>query len=104
MTSATANAVALDSAGRLALAGSAEDANFNSSFALARLTTSGALDRTFDGDGKVFTTGIAESIADLKLQADGKIVVGGSGSSFIKGARYKTDGSVDTLFNTINIP
>ena len=40
----------------------------------ARLKAYDALDKTFDGDGKVFTTGIGESIADLKLQTDGKIV------------------------------
>jgi len=47
--------------------------------ALARYDASGALDTTFSGDGKVTTMpGNAEAFALLR-QADGKLVVGGSG-------------------------
>jgi uncharacterized delta-60 repeat protein len=73
-------------------------------FALARYNTDGSLDSTFDGDGKVttdFAANVDEAFA-VAIQADGKIVAGGSAS--ISGAdfalaRYNADGSLDTTFD-----
>lgn len=76
-------------------------------FALARYTTSGALDTSFNGTGKVTTTlsgtcsGQARALA---LQADGKIVVAGTSCPNFTSTRnftiyrYNTDGSLDTTF------
>ena len=78
-------------------------------FALARFTTNGSLDSTFDGDGKVITEFSSyNSYANaLVRQADGKLVVAGdschfnySGSCSFLLARYTTGGSLDTSFDT----
>jgi uncharacterized delta-60 repeat protein len=73
-------------------------------FALARYNRDGSLDPTFDGDGKVttdFSAGADEAFA-VAIQADGKIVTGGSAA--ISGvdfalARYHPDGSLDPTFD-----
>jgi uncharacterized delta-60 repeat protein len=68
-------------------------------FALARYTSSGALDSSFGSGGKV-TTGFASSQASVSsaaLQQDQKILVAGFASSPIL-ARYTTTGSLDTTF------
>lgn len=78
-------------------------------FALARYTTSGALDTSFNGTGKVVTapsgscSGQARALA---LQADGKIVVAGTSCPNFTSTRnftvyrYNTDGSLDTSFGS----
>ena len=78
-------------------------------FALARYTTSGALDTSFNGTGKVTTTpagtcsGQARALA---LQSDGKIVVAGTSCPNFNSIRnftlyrYNIDGSLDTTFGT----
>jgi uncharacterized delta-60 repeat protein len=73
-------------------------------FALARYTTTGSLDPTFSGDGKLvtdFTTGDDLAYA-VVIQTDGKIVAVGRGGD--KGgtfalARYTTTGSLDPTFS-----
>ena len=76
-------------------------------FALARYNTGGAPDNTFSGNGKVITdfggNDVASSVA---VQADGKIVVAGTGSfaTFISSefalARYNKKGTLDKTFNS----
>jgi uncharacterized delta-60 repeat protein len=91
--------------GKLVLAGSRESTSVfgDDDFAIARLLTNGALDGTFDGDGKV-TTGFGgdETATDVALQSDGKIVVLGvppigTNKSFI--ARYLASGKLDSTFD-----
>jgi uncharacterized delta-60 repeat protein len=70
--------------------------------ALARYHDDGTLDTAFGGDGKVITnfTSWYDSVHDLALQPDGKIVAvgvagsGGANSKFAL-ARYNTDGTLD---------
>jgi uncharacterized delta-60 repeat protein len=76
------------------------------SIALARFNSDGSLDTTFDSDGKVITSVGVESYAvDLALQSDGKILAAGSGKNgngdqdFML-IRYKSDGSLDTTFDS----
>ncbi|MEK6274902.1 MAG: PASTA domain-containing protein [Actinomycetota bacterium] len=79
------------------------------SFAIVRYNANGALDPTFDGDGKVrteFTASSFEQSDGLALQGDGKIVVAGyvriPGSGTFADfalARYNPDGSLDTSFD-----
>ncbi|MFO1438783.1 MAG: choice-of-anchor D domain-containing protein [Verrucomicrobiaceae bacterium] len=92
---------ALQGDGKIILAGYA--AMTNEDFALVRYNTDGTLDTTFDTDGKVTTTiGTGtDRIHDMLLQPDGKILVGGYmvGSDFAL-ARYNTNGSLDTSFDT----
>lgn len=94
--------VAIRADGRIVAAGTA---NFFR-FALARYNTNGTLDTTFGGDGKVttnFRNGV-DVAAGVGLQADGKIVAGGSASGFgrfsrFAMARYNTNGSLDASFS-----
>jgi len=76
------------------------------SIALARYNTDGSLDESsFGGNGKVTTLVGQRSGADgVVLQADGRIVVagyadlGGTESTVVAVARYKTDGNLDPEF------
>jgi len=101
-----AEAMALQSDGKIILAGSSFNRNTNDSdFALARYNSDGSLDTTFDTDGKVTTDfGISVLGNAITLQSDGKIVMAGSGNNGIDGdfvlARYNSNGSLDTTFDT----
>ena len=75
-------------------------------FALARYNIDGSLDSTFGSGGKVITrfNGYEEAFA-VTLQADGKIVAAGftdlGGNNFAFAiARYNSNGSLDTSFDT----
>jgi uncharacterized delta-60 repeat protein len=96
-----AHSSALQSDGKIVLAGYAFMTTDD--FALVRYNPDGTLDTTFDTDGKVTTTiGTGtDRIHDLLLQPDGKLLVGGYmvGSDFAL-ARYNTNGSLDTTFDT----
>lgn len=102
-----ASAVALQPDGRIVAAGFSNSAATGDDFALVRYNSNGALDTTFDGDGKV-TTAINGNSADSSygviVQPGGKIVVVGisvtlSESNFnIALARYNSGGSLDPAF------
>lgn len=93
-----ANAVALQSDGRIVLAGSARER-----FAVARYLPDGTLDPSFGLDGKVTTQlgGRAEAHA-LVIQEDGRLVVAGfvarDRSRSFALVRYLPDGSPDLTF------
>jgi uncharacterized delta-60 repeat protein len=75
----------------------------NRNFALVRYNADGTLDASFGIGGHVTTHfNPADRLADVALQADGKIVVGGSSGglsgSFFTIARYEADGTVDASF------
>ena len=103
----TLQALAIQSDGKIVAAGQSL-ASGHSSFAVARYTTAGLLDGTFNATGKVLTavdSGSAMANA-LVVQSDGKIVAAGS---FVNGnpqdsdfalARYNIDGTPDTTFNS----
>lgn len=89
-----AYALALQSDGKILVAGNNKVARYNSD---------GSLDPSFDGDG-VATNAIAANGYDLAIQADGKIVVVGtktvsSGRSYFAVAKFNSDGSPDTTFD-----
>ncbi len=109
------NDIAIDSLGRIVVVGSAlfPASAGNTGFGIARLTSSGQLDTTFSGDGKLITIFQDSSSANINaaantvaLQTDGKIVVGGTANTpaaathrdFIV-ARYNDDGTLDTTFD-----
>lgn len=95
----TARRVALQSDGKIVVAGEGR-----LGFAMARLTTTGTLDTSFDGDGKVVTLFPGNNSArgyGLALQPDGKIIMAGQVNSLGLGlARYNPNGSLDTSFGT----
>lgn len=75
-------------------------------FSVIRINTDGSLDNTFGGDGFSKTTvGLGyNQHAELALQDDGKIVIGGTCAGldgYWHGglARFNTDGSLDNSFN-----
>jgi uncharacterized delta-60 repeat protein len=95
-------AVAIQGDGKIVAAGSASVSGVD--FALVRYNSDGSLDPTFDGDGRVTTDyGFGSSqVHGLAIQADGKIVAAGYGSStqfdfFL--ARYLPNGSLDPTFD-----
>lgn len=103
----TATAVALQPNGKIVAVGTN-----NITFALARYTSSGSLDSAFDGDGKLITVigNRRDSGRAIALQADGRILVGGSSDTGdfenISGqdydfavARYNRNGSLDKSFD-----
>jgi len=97
-TNDSANSVAIQSDGAIVVAGT--DLN---DFALVRYTSTGALDNTFDTDGKV-TTDIGSSTSDsaksIAIQSDGAIVVAGTSSSNFAVVRYTSTGALDNTFDT----
>ncbi len=112
-TSSEIRAVALQSDGKIVVAGQFYDANnVNLSlyyFAVARYNSNGMLDTSFDGDGiKVLQTQFESNDAyDVAVQPDGKIVVAGNNdtlegpqSSYDFGiVRLNSDGSPDSTFD-----
>jgi len=93
-----ANAVALQPDGKIIIGGIAYN-NGNGDFALARYTTNGVLDPSFNGTGTIiaFANGDAE-VRALKLQSDGKLLVAGDGGFDFALFRYNTNGVLDTTF------
>jgi uncharacterized delta-60 repeat protein len=103
---AYANAVAIQTDGKIVAAGEAMSASGEFLFALARYRSNGTLDPTFSADGKVttaFAGGLAEAL-DLAVQDDGKIVAAGRASDptfrpRIALARYLPGGTLDPDFS-----
>lgn len=109
-----ANAVAIQPDGKIVVAGNSSvlGDSSTSNFAIARLDPNGTLDRTF-GRTVGFATRTGKQITDffgqidnataVALQADGKIVVGGSandGSGLnLAVARYNANGTLDGSFS-----
>ena len=111
---ASARAVALQPDGGIVLAGGVSQPVGGgccvSDFALVRLTSVGALDSSFDGDGRVVTDFLAgadngHDVAQaVRVQADGRIVAAGAGVAGVVSvdfavARYLADGSLDATFS-----
>jgi uncharacterized delta-60 repeat protein len=105
-TADVARAVALQSDGKIVVAGSCSDATGNEDFCLARFNANGNNDLDFSGDGRLTTAIGADSdrANALAIQSDGKIVAAGNcdGASTVDFcmARYNANGSLDTNFST----
>ncbi len=93
-----AHAVAIRSDGKIVVVGESGGAT-----AIVVYNTNGSLDTSFDGDGKL-TTNVVVYPQGLAIQANDKIIIGGSGSNGsnvydIALARFNTDGSFDASFD-----
>jgi uncharacterized delta-60 repeat protein len=103
-----ATAVAIQSDGKIVVAGVSNNGT-NIVFALARYTTDGSLDNTFDTDGLVTTAigNLDDWCYSVAIQSDGKIVAAGASLSGSTNdfaiVRYNTDGSLDATFGTLGI-
>ncbi|MBK6749260.1 MAG: hypothetical protein IPG67_04435 [Acidobacteria bacterium] len=100
--------LAIQTDGKIVAAGYAlSGANYV--FALARYNADGSLDTTFDTDGKATTSilGVDSFANAMRLQSNGKILLAGgayNGTNYDAAlARYNTDGSLDTTFDTDGI-
>jgi uncharacterized delta-60 repeat protein len=103
-----AYAVTVQTDGKIVAAGSSFN-NTNFDMALVRYTVAGALDNSFDGDGRVITNlphNGSEEINAIGQQSNGKILVAGytdygfSTQRDFVAARYNTDGTLDGSFGT----
>ena len=101
-TSGVAMAAAVDSSGRLVMAG-----DVGGDFGVARLTAAGAGDDTFGHRGRVRTdllNGSTDRVHDLAILPNGKILVVGArvsgGTSVMALAQYTSAGVLDTTFST----
>ena len=96
---AQGRSVAIQSDGKVLVAGQSGSSTYGYKFALARFNSDGSLDTTFDGDGRVLTSFSSSSYGrSVAVQADGKILVAGTTVSQFALARYNSDGSLDTTF------
>ncbi len=97
------NGLVVLTSGKILAVGSSD-----SSVGLARYNTNGALDSTFGTGGKVLTTvpGFSGYVADVQVEADGKLLVLSSDLGFSAGgnhfslARLTPDGALDGTFGT----
>lgn len=89
----SAAAVAQQADGKTVIAGS-----MDGNFLVARYTTAGSLDSTFDGDGFVLVNlGATDSAHAVAIQADGRVVVAGASGGFAV-VRLNGNGSLDSTF------
>ncbi len=105
-----ANAVALQSDGKLVVVGQSYTNNDYSGedFAVARYNANGTLDNTFGVNGKVTTDfpGLAAVPSAVLIQPDGKILVAGGAFPLFtflgdfKLVRYNSNGTLDTSFGS----
>jgi uncharacterized delta-60 repeat protein len=103
-----ARSVVVQTNGRIVVVGQSFEYSssvYNHDFLVVRLLANGAQDNSFDGDGRTLTNFYRiDNATSVALQADGKIVVAGTIQDFSSGmfaiARYNTNGSLDTTFDT----
>jgi uncharacterized delta-60 repeat protein len=103
---ARAQAVAVQTDGKIVAAGDSGDGAGLEGMALARYNADGSLDNAFSGDGTQTTDFAGDqdaSASGVALPGDGRIVVagtisGGTGDVFTVG-RYDADGSLDATFS-----
>lgn len=94
-------AIAIQSDGKLVVAGLAGPNEQTASAILVRFNTNGSVDTTFDGDGIVLlnvAAGLGNGFRGVVIQPDGKIVAVGAAGADGLIARFNTNGSLDTTF------
>ena len=95
------NAIAIQPDGKILIAGNFTTYNGTARIHIARLNTSGTLDTTFNSG---FSTASSTEVFSLAIQADGKIIVGGTFTSYASTTRSNivrltSSGAIDTAFN-----
>ncbi len=99
--SAGIGALALQSDGKILIAGNFTSYNGTTKVNIARLNANGTIDTTFNSS---FTTSSGNMVHCIAIQADGKILIGGSfvtygSTSSSKIVRLNSNGSIDLTFN-----
>ena len=98
----TVDHVAIQSDGRIIVAGTAGYFSNNARFALVRYDTDGTRDATFSGDGKLttnLTSGFDGAFAVAIQPLDQKIVATGQAGLNLAVLRYDPDGTLDSTFS-----
>lgn len=95
------NAVAIQSDGKILIGGIFTSYNGTTRINIARLNTNGTIDTTFNSS---FTTSTGNDINCIAIQTDGKIIIGGSFTSYgttssSNIARLNINGTIDSTFN-----
>jgi uncharacterized delta-60 repeat protein len=90
--------IAIQSDGNIIIGGKFTTYNGTASNRIARISTTGTLDATFN-----VGTGATGDIYSVALQSDGKVLIGGAftkynGTTIFRIARINTDGSLDATF------
>ena len=114
LATSRANAIALQSNGKIVLAGTKTPIGTGTEFGLSRMNTDGSLDKTFGNNGVTATdfvnppynlSSTYDAILAIAIQTDDKIVAVGNTSNFdlynfldVAIARYNNDGTLDTSF------
>ena len=101
-----AGGIAVDTNGKIVIAGASRNASYQYFVSVARLNVDGSLDSTFDGDGLL--TYSADSGADgydVGIDSAGRIVVSGRaafewGYTYSLVVRFNSDGSLESRFPT----
>ena len=96
---AVANSVAVQPDGKVLIGGFFTTVNGTARYGLARLNADGGIDTSFNPD-----TGTNRQVKSIAVQADGKVLIGGSFYTPSTGVRanvirLNTNGSVDSSFN-----
>jgi uncharacterized delta-60 repeat protein len=97
--SGTVSTIALQPDGKVIIGGNFTSYNGTARNRIARLNADGSLDATFDPG-----SGANTSVGTMALQPDGKVIIGGSftsynGTSRTRMARLNADGSLDATLN-----
>ena len=100
---ASGNSVAIQSDGKIVVAGSYFPGGSNVDFAVTRYNIDGSLDLSFDNDGLVTTASGYGSYPEVLIQGDDKIVVAGGSGSYFSIIRYNPNGSLDLMFDNDGI-
>ncbi len=94
--------VAIQSDGKILVGGSSGDKT-KTTFALVRYNSDGTLDADFGSNGKVTTSSFnfwdKDTINEIKIQSDSKILAVGTAGYDFAVARYNADGSLDSNFD-----
>jgi uncharacterized delta-60 repeat protein len=98
------NAFDFDASGNIYAVGATRNGGtpLNNDFAVVKITDSGLLDPTFDADGKKLfnPTNSAEFGRGLRVQPDGKIIIGGTAGGKMFLFRIDSTGAYDNTFNS----
>ncbi|MFO7791191.1 MAG: T9SS type A sorting domain-containing protein [Bacteroidales bacterium] len=92
--------MAIQSDGKIVVAGIVDEGTTQWNFAMARYNMDGSLDLSFGENGKVITHFYTQSLlGNIDIQPDGKIILCGSlTNNALALARYNSDGSLDSSF------
>lgn len=98
------SALDFDASGNIWVAGATRTGGspLDNDFAVAKIRPNGTLDPSFNGTGKKLfnPTGFAEFSSGIQVDANGKVVVGGTAGANMYVIRFDSTGALDNTFNS----